>query len=365
MDKPYLHYAWHLSYFSGKSRAYLDYKGIPYVEKPIDIYTFTVRAKRRTQAAVMPVVVTPTGEWLQDTSVIIDELEQRFPVVPIVPATPVQRIAAYLIELWADEWWLPVAMYTRWLHPENYPLFEHDAGTQLLPRLPWFLQKRAGAYAANQMRGHLPALGLTPEQAPTMDRWTRDMLDKLEAHFAVQPFLFGTRPSLADFGLIGPMYGHLSRDPWSKRELVEPRRALKQWVERMTHLKPVTDSFAADDRIADTLTPVFRAIFNEMLPMLEGILAELRAYLPRHTADGRPVPRGLGFIEFPMGEGRYQRAALPYTLWMLQRLLDVYREMNAQDQAAVQAWTHRYGGERLLQMDVPRLKRVGLRVAPA
>ncbi|MBK6559245.1 MAG: glutathione S-transferase C-terminal domain-containing protein [Comamonadaceae bacterium] len=39
------------------------------------------------------------------------------------------------------------------------------------------------------------------------------MLDLLDAHFAQHRFLFGERPTLGDFGLVGSMYGHLGRDP--------------------------------------------------------------------------------------------------------------------------------------------------------
>jgi hypothetical protein len=34
-DKPYTLYAWHLSYFAGKMRAYLVYKKVPFVEVPV------------------------------------------------------------------------------------------------------------------------------------------------------------------------------------------------------------------------------------------------------------------------------------------------------------------------------------------
>ncbi|MGH8456132.1 MAG: glutathione S-transferase family protein [Stenotrophobium sp.] len=363
MSKPYIHYAWHLSYFSGKARCYLLYKNIPHIEKAIDFYTFSVRAKKRTKAAVMPIVVTPEGEWLQDTSNIIDRLEQRFPQAPVVPATPVQRFASYLMEMWGDEWWLVIAMYTRWCHPENYALFERDAGRGLLPYFPGFMQRRVAAKAANQMRGHLPGLGIVPAQLDLLEVWTRDTLDLLDRHFAGTPFLFGDKPSLGDFGLIGPMYAHLGRDPWSKRELIDPRRNLRAWVDRMTQPRPLSGAFLPHDRIPETLTPVFRAIFREFIPLLDATLHEVRAALP-HCAPGKALPRGLGEIEFPMGAGRYRRAAIPYILWMTQRMLDVYRSMNAPEQAAVRGWLKELGGEALLALDIPRLRRVGLRVAP-
>ncbi|MGH8505377.1 MAG: glutathione S-transferase family protein [Stenotrophobium sp.] len=363
MSKPYIHYAWHLSYFSGKSRCYLQYKGIPHVEKVINYYTYMVRAKKHTQAAVMPIVVTPEGEWLQDTSVIIDRLEQRFPQMPVVPSTPVQRIASYLMEIWGDEWWLVIAMYTRWCHPENYPLFEHDAGKGLMPYFPWFIQRRFGAKAANQMRHHLPGLGIVPAQLPLLEAWTRNTLDQLDRHFSQLPFLLGNQPSLGDFGLIGPLYAHLGRDPWSKRELIDPRKHVRAWVERMTQLRPHTGALLPDDRIPDTLTPIFSAMLREMLPLISGTLREVKAVLPK-LAAGRCLPRGLGEIEYPMGDGGYRRLAIPYILWMTQRLLDVYHGMNMVEQSAVRDWLRGLGGEALLQLDIPRLQRVGLRVAP-
>ena len=363
MSKKYTHLAWHLSYFSGKTRAYLRYKDIPYVEKAINFYNFAVQAKKKTGAAVMPIVVTPEGEWIQDTSVIIDRLEQRFPQAPVIPGTPVQKMASYLLELWGDEWWLVVAMYTRWCHPENYPLFLNDAGKGLLPWMPTFLQNRLGASAANQMRAHLPGLGITPESQNVIDRWTRDMLDLLDQHFAAHPFLFGDKPSLGDFGLMGPLHAHLGRDPWSKRELIDPRRNVRGWVDRMNQPKPLSGAFLPNDKIPDTMTPIFQAIFREILPWLSETLRETNRVLPTLT-PGRPLPRGLGQIEFPMGKGQYKRAALPYVLWMVQRIQDTFKAMNAGEQEAVRDWLKAMGGEEFLDLNIPRLRRYGLRVGP-
>jgi len=43
MSKPFILYGWHLSYFSGKARCYLKYKGIPFVEGPLNLYTLMVQ----------------------------------------------------------------------------------------------------------------------------------------------------------------------------------------------------------------------------------------------------------------------------------------------------------------------------------
>lgn len=363
MTTPYILHGWHLSYFSGKSRAYLRYKNIPFIDHPVDAWNLLWRIPRKTGAAVMPVVVTPEGEWLQDTKDITEALEKRFPQHAVVPATPRQRIAAMLIEAWADEWWIPPAMHYRWVYPENYALFEADSGKALLPRFPAFIQKRLAAYIAGKLRGYLPSVGIVPEQYAVQERWTEAMLDVLEQHFAALPFLLGSKPSIADFALFGPLYGHLSRDPYPKRTLVDPRPRLKAWVERMHNTRAGSGEFLPGDAIPPTLNPLFDAIFGEFYPMLTGIRDEVRQYLPSMAPGRNRLPRALGMIEFPMGAGRYRRAAMPYTLWMMQRILDAYAALDAGGRAAVDAWTRERGAPEAMRFDIGvRLKRAGLHV---
>lgn len=364
MSGTYVFYGWHLSLYSGKTRAYLRYKQVPHVEKPPRAWTMrTIR--EQTGATVMPVVVTPEGEWLQDTSFIMDRLEQRFAQAPVLPATPRQRIAALLLEAWGDEFWLPSAMHYRWSFPENYALFENDAGGQLMPFAPRFIRKRLAATVAGQMRSFLPGLGVNPQQARVIEAWTEAQLDLLDAHFAQHPYLLGKRPSYGDFGLIGPLYAHLGRDPYPKRTLIAPRKHLAAWVARMQLPEnPLGGEFLAGDAIPETLKPVFESLFAEFWPNLAAIQAEVTRALPTLPA-GRGFRRALGEVEFPMGAQRYRRLATPFSLWMAQRALDAYRELDAGGRASVEGWLAGVGGAGAMQLKIePRLKRMALHVAP-
>lgn len=364
MSKPYVLHGWHLSYFSGKTRAYLRYKNVPFVDHAVDAVTLMRRIPAKTGATVMPVVVTPDGEWLQDTTHIVDVLEPRFPDAPVVPATPRQRIAAGLLEMWADEWWIPTAMHYRWSFPENYALFERDAGDALLPGFPRFAKNRLVAYVAGKLRGYLPSVGVVPAQFATMERWTETMLDALDRHFAALPFLFGSKPSIADFALLGPLYGHLGRDPFPKRTLVDPRPHLKAWVERMNAPQPGSGAFLPDDEIPATLQPLFDALFGEFWPMLIGIRDEVKKALMTLPPQRKRLPRSLGAIEFPMDAGRFRRDAMPYTLWMFQRIRDDYAQLDATSRESVDAWLRECNAAQALQLEIGvRLRRVGLHVA--
>lgn len=365
MSKPYVHYAWDLSFYSGKTRAYLRYKGIPHREKSVRLWHFAT-IKRQTGAEVMPVVVTPEGEWLQDTSHIIDLLEQRHPEAPVVPARPRQKLAAYLLEAWGDEFWLPPAMHYRWNFQENYTTqFRREGGDNLLPYAPRFLKNKVVDRVAVTLRGFLKGLGVLPAQLASIERWTPPMLDALDAHFAVHPYLLGSKPCIGDFGLIGPLYAHLGRDPYPARELVGRRRHLAAWVQRMQQApEPKGGAYLADDEVPATLAPVFASIFGEFWPQLEATLGEVQRAVPR-LAPGRGFERLLGTVNSPYAGAPYALRARPYSLWMAQRVLDVYRAFSPGEQAQVQQWLATVGGGSAMRLDIkPRLKRMALRVAP-
>jgi glutathione S-transferase len=359
-------YGWQLSYFTGKVRCYLNYKGIPYVDQQVDLFTLMRTIKRHTGVVVMPVLRTPDAEWLQDSSVIIDHLEALYPATPVLPTTPIQRFTAYLLEAWGDEWWIPVAMHTRWSHAENYALWEREAGPNLLPHFPPFIQRWAAAYPAKAMRSKLHSVGVRPEQLAVLDAWTQNMLDLLEQHFAAQDYLLGGHPTLADYGLVGTLYGHLGRDPWPARELIAPRPHLRAWIEHMANppAQSKQQPLLANDAIAVTLEPILRVVFAEFVPMLASIQQRVMELLP-HYPTGKTLPRGLPDIDIGTAQGNLRRAALPYTLWMAQRVLDSYQAMSAADQLALANWLKPLGGLPLLSLKLPRLQRSGLRVVVA
>lgn len=367
---PYTLYAWHLSYYAGKTRTYLTYKKVPFVEVPVSYRLLMGPVKRHTGASVMPTMTTPDGRWLQDTRHIIDTLEPLYPTPPILPSTPRRRIAAELIEAWGDEWWIPIAMHTRWTYGENYALFEREAGDALAPWAPRFVKDYLVSRVARLLRGYAPQVGIIPSQYAMMEAWSLTMLDLLDRHLAAVPYVLGGHPTLADFGLVSTMYGHLGRDPWPKRVWIDPRPHLRGWIDRMAELDhdavrarygaPTPD--APDDALPPTLEPVLRTICREFLPMVQAILDETQRAITARPDRTRPLPRSLGTVGFPMGGHTFTRRAMPFTLWKMQGVLDAFRAMPEPDRATVRGWLRGLGGEGFLDLDIPRLERVALQV---
>lgn len=353
-----------LSLYSGKTRSYLLHKRIPFVERASNPWEFLVTFPRRNGSSAVPVVITPEGEYLQDTSVIIDTLETRFPDRPVVPASPVLRLAAYLFELWGDEFWLPLAMHTRWSHrDENVSLFIHDVGDAVLGGFPRWVRNAMGRHYADKMHSYLPPLGINPQSRPLLDRFLQIHLDALDEHFRAHPFLFGGRPSLGDYGMIAPLYAHIGRDPWSKRELIDPRPHLKAWIARM--FEPESSSggeYQRDDTLPETLAPALRSIFDEMVPFLAGC-AEAVRHAPVLPATARKAKRFLETVRYPMAGGMHERAAVSYAVWMAQRVLEDFASMPPADQQRAREWLASVGGEALLKLDLPRVARIGLAAA--
>ncbi len=358
MSDPYTLYAWELSYFSGKLRAYLRFKGLPFRERSVNAWTLLRQIPRRTGASVMPVLVSPQGEWLQDTTHIIEGLEARHPGRPVLPSSPRQRILALLIEAWADEFWIPPAMHYRWSYPENYALFEHDAGRALLPLAPAALRRPLVRRIAGQLRGYLPGVGVVPEQLALIEAWTLAQLDALDEHLSGQPFLLGPSPSLADFALIGPLYAHLGRDPWPRRELIAPRTHLADWIRRVHAGQGEAGSWLADDAIPSGLQRPLHSIVNEFLPQMEATAALVAKASERH---GR-LPRALAPVSCALTDGRFTRPAMPYSLWMLQRVQGEFLALSEAGRQAVRQMLADAGRADALDMPLgPPLERAGLR----
>ena len=363
MSEKYRFYGWEMSLYSGKLRAYLRHKNIPFEERRANLWDMR-QIRRQTGAQVLPVLVTPEGQWLQDTSHIIDQLEARFAHAAAIPETPRQRIAAYLLEAWGDEFWLASAMHYRWHFAENYgAIFQPEGGDNLLPHAPRWLKNRVVERVAMAMRSFLPGLGVLPGQSHAIEAWSESMCDALDAHFAEHRFLLGGRASLGDYGLIGPLYAHLGRDPYPARHLIGPRPHLQAWIARMQQPDGQDGEWLADDAIAPTLGPLFDSIFGEFWPYLMATLQALQN--APEPAPGQGYSRALAEVSTTLAGQPFRSKARPFSLWMLQRGLDAYAEMSASQQGVVDAWLADYAAAEAMHLRLPRLQRMALHVAPA
>lgn len=359
MDNAYTLYALPHSYYSGKVRSYLRYKRIPYREQTATLRLFRNFIVPRTGVKYIPVVQTPDDVVLQDSTDIIDFLEARFPLRPVYPSTPRQKLATLLFELYGDEWLLLPAMHYRWSfwHERAHinDVLEHF-GMLLSPQAPRPLRRYAGKQFCRPFSGALPMLGITPETIPPLEAWYGEFLRDMDAHFAQHSYLLGERASMGDFGMIGPLYAHLGRDFYPKALMQAQAPCLYQWVERMNG-PPQEGEFLPHDAVPETLLPVLRRMFAEHFPVLLDTVRRLEAWLRENPQ--RKIPRAIGDHAFTLGGVSAQRKIFPYSQWMLQRPLDFYQSLRGADKESVDALLRQAGGYDAMQTFIRcRLRRV-------
>jgi len=320
-------YAAEPSYFSAKVRPFFRYKQIPFEEIAPTPEAYR-EIRRRTGLAFIPVVVTPEDATLQDTSEILDALERRFPEPPVYPPTPLQRIVAYLLELYADEFMILAAMHYRWSFPESEAKARADFAR-------FTNNPNAAGKFADRMHGTLPFLGVTPATIPAIEAHLRALLDILSAHFRAHDYLLGSRMSLADLALNGPLYAHLFLDAVPGRLLRDTAPAVCAWVARMNHPAPPSGAFLPDDTLAPTLRPLLELVGRDAVPLLLDTVRAVEEWADTKPAELTGPPRGVGGHTTTLRGVSFQRFTSPYTLWMLQRPLDQFRALPPATQAAM------------------------------
>lgn len=363
-------YGWDMSYFSVKLKHYFEVKGIPFNMHRMNLYDFH-NVQKRIGATVMPVVVMPNGEWLQDSRNIIDKFEEQYPNNSIFPNDPIKRFVSCLLEAWGDEFWIPMAMHYRWSFPEsnNVKFFKEEAGKYMLPYCPWFLQDMAANKPVNTLKEFLPVVGVIPEQYNMLEEWTINMLNLLENHFKENDFLLGSSPTVGDFGLVGPLIPHLARDPYPKENLLNSDKYpfICKWMDRM---KRSDNNFSDCDEIPDTLNPILHHVLNEFVPMMNEMVPHVNKLkeCPKFyklengkNTVSKALPRRLDDIEILLGNSTYKRGTLPFNLYKMQIVLDEYNKMCDDDKKKLKTFLQNYNSN-ILELEIPRLERVNVRV---
>lgn len=410
MPDQYQLFAWNYSYFSAKVRAYMRYKrftaGLPFEEILASSEIIRDLLIPSTGSNVVPQVRTPDGQWIQDSSEIIDVLEGSFTSPAVIPSDPKQKLACYLIELLADEWMLPWGFWERWhyslpgVEPNHEKFnaaqwgrmfFAEGSGQERIERARFVFREVMKIEAPDTAEwgpyAGLVQLGITDE---TIGAWTESIhhiLSILESHFDQHDYVFGGVPTLTDFALIGPLYPHLYKDPVTGFMMRTQYPLLCEWIERTngseeagyrSYAEPryryengelaaePAGELLANDEIPETVTPLIDVFFTEMLPMLLTSIEKLSAYITSECEAGKELPgksfySPVQFKDLQSGEGPLtvtsqlrgvdvHRMASPYQVWMLHRLHDAVwpEHLKAEEQTELTQWlSHFAGGEQL------------------
>ncbi len=331
------------SLYSGKARAYLRHKQIPFVESatPEDRERIDEHIGRR----VIPVVVTADDEYVQDTTKIIDYFERRYPERSVYPDGPWQRLVSLLFEVYGDEWLVLPAMHYRWhFKRDNLAYVLKNFGDIIKPGWPQWLRPIGGLPKAMLFATfYKPVMGRSRANIDEIEKSYEAFLDDLNRHLEEHSFLLGSRPGIGDFGLIGPLYAHLYRDPYPGRLMRRRAPNVTKWVERMQRPEDFDGSFLADDQVPETLYPLLRRMFDEQFPVLVDTLRRVGQWAVEHP-DASGIPRFIGKHEFSLGKVKATRRVMPFAQWMFQRPLNHYQSLSPEQKARIDPLLDELGG---------------------
>lgn len=346
--------------FSGKARAYLKWKGVDFVERAATPEVYRDIIEPRIGYAVIPILLTPDGRAVQDTSDIIDHVETAQPSPSVYPAGAVQKLASLLLELYADEWLVIPATHYRWSYNEAWIVEEF--GRIASPHASSEEQKRIGQVIAAPVKDSISRLGVSEDTIAGIEAHYEGFLADYSAHLRRTPFALGGRPSLADFSLFGPLYASLYRDPASGERMKQLAPNVIEWVERMLAVKTGPGELVREDEIPPALYPLLKRQMAEQLPVLADSARALRDWSLVQPKGAR-IKRSLGTHEFSIGGRRGERNIMSFSLWRLQRVQDHYRSLGDADRHRADAFLADVGGGSLASLDLPvRLERKDYRL---
>ncbi len=318
-SQPYRLYAHIGSPYSMKMRAILRYRRIPHVV--MGRVSDWALAFGKVRVPVMPVLEYPDGTFHNDSTPLIRDLEERHPERSLRPAQEVDVFLADLIEDLADEW-LTKAMYAyRWAFPDH---------TLWTGRLIAFDQHFGGGRAFIEQQGHdfetrqvgrNALVGCTDANLPMLIHIAETVLDALEPNIPERPFLFGTRPSNADFALFGQLCQFTldlaAIEPCQKRAPYTMR-----WCHHVHDLSGLEGRWRNED---ESISPAVQALLD-----LAG-----DAYLPFLIANQAALESGADRVQIDAHGLHYEGTPFKYQAKCLAELRAGYSALSSQAQQTI------------------------------
>lgn len=305
MQTGYTWYGHDLSYFSRKLEAALIFYGLDFERAQVRLGEVEETARKRAGTHIIPVLQTPEGWALWDTTPIMFLLDGRAPGRRMFGSGE-KGVLAHIVENFLDEWLGRTMVHYRWHYKESA-----DFAAPLLAV--------GNAQAEAGIRGWglkaCRATGVEPAYQQEMAEMEyRRIIEAVEAQLTEARFLMGNAPSAVDAVILGGLWGHTLADPAPRRMVTAYPRVVK-WAESSKR------GWDGSGTLTKTPTDFAKAMIAEMKT----------AFLPFALGNRAALAAGKkGFMANVYGED-VSYLARPYPERACQMVSDHIRRENAED----------------------------------
>jgi glutathione S-transferase len=317
--------------YSYKVMTYMNYKGIAYKKVRATVQELAWADKVVGQS-IVPVMLVPDGQVMQDSTPIMVELEKNFPAISTVPADARLAFIMWLIEEFSDEYMPRIHMHTRWGNAQNQNTVSHRIARSITFGSADMDTQSLAPVLLNRQSGFDKHLGLVGEAArESMDLQIEDLLAIFEAHFLEYQFLLGFKPSMADFALYGSLKVHLYDDPQSNEILETTAPRTCNWLQSITDLGD-TRGCAGQTEFGDWID------VDQGLPeSLQALLAFIgKTYIPFAASGAAACVKREKSFEAEVYGVKATFSAHQYRGWSFEQLQLRYESLSESDKAALE-----------------------------
>ena len=186
MAHPYRIFGSEMSPYSVKVRSYFRYKGIPHRWIVRDADAQAEYAKY-AKLPIVPLVVTPGGEGIQDSTPIIEQIEAEHPTPSIHPTDPVSGFVSALLEEFGDEWGNKWMFHYRWRREIDQKASAMRLALAMNPALDEAGQTAFAEQIRQRMVGRVWFVGSSEATAPFIEETFHAALAQLDALWSEGP----------------------------------------------------------------------------------------------------------------------------------------------------------------------------------
>ena len=310
-----------------KLRALMRYRKIPF---DWVIMTKALRgATAHLRLMLIPVLQYPDGSYRGETTTLAYDLEARHRGRSVIPEDKATAFVCDLLEDLADEWAVKPLFLFRWWDPEDQAYVSRWAGEE------WSTSESETGSAQEiedfrkRQISRMIILGATAENKPLLEESYRKILAAFEPHVGMTSYLFGSRPSLADFAWFGQL-SEMATDPTPMRIMRQQAPFTDHWVRRLDDASGVDGKWYPRERA-----------LSGMAAALLGIAGEL--YLPFLAANAEAFARGLDRLEINVWGLPYALAPFKYQVKCLQQLREKFAALDVEHRTALRPVLERAG----------------------